>query len=42
MYTEIDFKKYEGEIYLIFGKESTGVDRTILANHMDQTFRIPT
>lgn len=42
VYTEIDFTKYEGEIYLIFGKESTGVDRTILANHMDQTFRIPT
>lgn len=42
VYSEIDFKKYEGDIYLIFGKESTGVDRHILANHLELTFRIPT
>lgn len=41
-YSDIDFKSYEGPIYLIFGKESTGVDRKILANHMDSCFRIPT
>lgn len=41
-YTEIDFKSLEDKIYLFFGKESTGIDKTILANHLDQTFRIPT
>ena len=25
-----------------FGKESTGIDKKILASHLDQTFRIPT
>jgi tRNA (cytidine/uridine-2'-O-)-methyltransferase len=27
---------------LIFGKESTGIDKTLLANHMDFCYRIPT
>ena len=42
LFRSIDFKKYEGDVYLIFGKESTGVDRHILANHLELTFRIPT
>ena len=29
-------------IYLIFGKESTGVDRKLLAKHLDNCYRIPT
>lgn len=41
VYTEINFKALE-TIYLVFGKESTGVDRHILAKHLDQTYRIPT
>lgn len=41
-YSEIDYTKIEQPIYLIFGKESTGVDRTILAAHMDTCYRIPT
>lgn len=41
-YTDIDYTKVEGPVYLIFGKESTGVDRTILAAHMDTCYRIPT
>lgn len=41
IYTDIDFKK-EKDIYFVFGKESTGVDRTILANHINETYRIPT
>ncbi|MFA5719527.1 MAG: tRNA (cytidine(34)-2'-O)-methyltransferase [Acholeplasmataceae bacterium] len=41
VYSKIDFKNLS-EIYLIFGKESTGVDRHILAAHLDYTYRIPT
>jgi tRNA (cytidine/uridine-2'-O-)-methyltransferase len=41
-YSEIDYTKIEQPIYLIFGKESTGVDRTILAAHMETCYRIPT
>lgn len=41
-YSEIDYTKITEPIYLIFGKESTGVDRTILAAHMDTCYRIPT
>ncbi|MBM7453757.1 tRNA (cytidine/uridine-2'-O-)-methyltransferase [Acholeplasma morum] len=41
-YSDFDFTKLEGPVYLIFGKESTGVDRTILAEHIDTCFRIPT
>jgi len=41
-YSEIDYMKITEPIYLIFGKESTGVDRTILAAHMDTCYRIPT
>ena len=29
------------KIYLIFGKESTGVDKNILKKHLDRCFRIP-
>ena len=36
-----DFTKVEGEIYLIFGKESTGIPYDRLAAHLDQCFRIP-
>lgn len=41
-YSDIDYKAIEGPIYLIFGKESTGVDRQILARHIDTCYRIPT
>lgn len=42
-YSDIDFKKYfDKPVYLIFGKETTGVDRKILAKHQDMSFRIPT
>jgi len=36
-----DFRAVEGDIYLVFGKESTGIDRHILADHEDQCMRIP-
>ncbi len=41
-YTDIDFKSFNDKVYLFFGKESTGIDKHILANNLDQTFRIPT
>ncbi len=40
-YKEIDFTN-DTNIYLIFGKESTGVDRKLLANNLERCFRIPT
>ncbi|MDL2292925.1 tRNA (cytidine(34)-2'-O)-methyltransferase [Acholeplasma sp. OttesenSCG-928-E16] len=41
-YSNIDFKSIDEDIYLIFGKESTGVDRKILSLHIDNCYRIPT
>lgn len=41
-YATIDFKNIETKFYLVFGKESTGIDKLILANNLDYTFRIPT
>ena len=29
------------DIYLLFGKESTGIPKTILKNHLDETYRFP-
>ena len=37
----VDFKKQEKDIYLIFGKESTGIPYALLKDHIDQCFRIP-
>lgn len=43
VYSDVDYTKYKNEsIYFIFGKETTGVSRPILANNLDETFRIPT
>lgn len=41
-YSEFNYKEIKEDIYLIFGKESTGVDRTLLAKHIDRCYRIPT
>lgn len=41
-YTEFDYKAIDEDIYLIFGKESTGVEKHILAKHLDSCYRIPT
>ncbi|MDR2867475.1 MAG: tRNA (cytidine(34)-2'-O)-methyltransferase [Acholeplasmatales bacterium] len=40
-YTNITYD-LEQDIYLMFGKESTGISKEILASHLDATFRIPT
>ena len=41
--SDIDFKQASasGKIYLIFGKESTGIPPEILRSNMDRCFRIP-
>ena len=39
--SEFDFTKEKGDIYLVLGKESTGVDKKILANHLDTCMRLP-
>lgn len=36
-----DYAAEEKDIYLVFGKESTGIDKAILAGHMDRCMRIP-
>jgi len=41
VYSNINFKTNE-KIFLVFGSESYGIDRTILANNLENTFRIPT
>ena len=40
----LDKIKYDSkkETYLVFGKESTGIDKTILKNNLSKTIRIPT
>lgn len=41
-YSDIDFSDSNKNIYLIFGKESTGIPLEILHNNVDRCFRIPT
>ena len=38
---DMDFKTVKGDIYLIFGRESTGVPKSILKNHLDRCIRLP-
>lgn len=40
-YSDFDFKQ-PNDIYLVFGKESTGIPKEILKNHLDKCLRIPT
>ena len=39
--TSFDFTKETGDIYLVLGKESTGVDKHILKDHLDTCMRLP-
>ena len=41
VHTEFDFSNVEANIYLIFGKESTGIPKEILKNDLDRCMRIP-
>ena len=42
-HTSFDYKEsfLKGDIYLIFGKESTGIPRSILSKDLDHCMRIP-
>ncbi|VEU58538.1 TrmH family RNA methyltransferase [Mycoplasmopsis gallinacea] len=43
-YTDVNYKQtYEqnGEIWLMFGRESTGIDKDILFNNLERCLRIP-
>ena len=40
-FAECKFDKNAKDIYLIFGKESTGIDKQILKDHLDECYRIP-
>lgn len=41
-YADIDYQDLKQPLYLIFGKESTGIDKKILAKHIEDCYRIPT
>lgn len=41
-YSDIDFTDISKNIYLIFGKESTGIPKEILHENLDRCYRIPT
>lgn len=40
-HSDFDYSAIEDDIYLVFGKESSGIPKTILQNHLDHCFRIP-
>ncbi|WP_029905942.1 tRNA (cytidine(34)-2'-O)-methyltransferase [Mycoplasmopsis opalescens] len=43
-YSDVDYKKVyeqEKEIWLMFGRESTGIDKNILISNLDKCLRIP-
>ena len=41
-HTSFDYSNTKEDIYLIFGKESTGIPKEILHNNLDKCYRIPT
>ena len=40
-FDECIFNKDEENIYLVFGKESTGIDKQILKDHLNEAYRLP-
>jgi tRNA (cytidine/uridine-2'-O-)-methyltransferase len=40
-HSDFKFNEVEGDIYLVFGSESKGIDLEILKTYKDHTFRIP-
>jgi len=40
-HTSFDYTNKEKDIYLFFGKESTGIPKEILRNYLDRCLRIP-
>lgn len=41
-YCNFDYSGSDKNIYLVFGKESTGIPKSILKNHLENCARIPT
>lgn len=41
-HSNFDFSNRDSNIYLVFGKESTGIPKEILREHLDECARIPT
>ena len=41
-HSDADFSNKDENIYLVFGKESTGIDKKILKDNLDKCLRIPT
>ena len=41
VYSSYDLSKHIGDIYLMFGRESTGIPHDILKAHQDKLMRIP-
>lgn len=41
-HSSFDFSDTTKNIYLVFGKESTGIPKEILSKHLDRCLRIPT
>lgn len=41
IYSNVDFTNSVDDVYVMFGKESTGIDKKILSEHKDTTLRIP-
>ena len=39
--SQFDFSEETQDIYLVFGKESTGIDKHILKDHLDDCARLP-
>ena len=42
VYSSFDFSDLDKDIYLIFGKESTGIPKDLLKDNIDRCLRIPT
>lgn len=40
-HSDISFKEIKEDVYLVFGKESTGIDKKILIDHLEDCYRIP-
>ncbi len=40
-YSDIDYSSISGDIFLIFGKETTGLPKTLLIDHPERGLRLP-
>ncbi|MCQ2801370.1 MAG: tRNA (cytidine(34)-2'-O)-methyltransferase [Bacilli bacterium] len=41
VYSQVDLSDKTEDVYVMFGRESTGIDKEILSAHKDTTLRIP-